>query len=125
MSAPGNPGKALAKDCDFPSWNGSEQLGPHHCGQEVLQAGEEEQDQRALPGVPPHHRGQHHLLPHHAHGDPVETNLGGKLGSVVFCLIMLVLQWHAGNMLCKVLMMVRTGGYILSSLMLVVLSIDR
>ena len=35
------------------------------------------------------------------------------------------LQWHAGNLLCKVLMMIRTGGYILSSLLLVVLSIDR
>ena len=35
------------------------------------------------------------------------------------------LQWHAGNVACKVLMMIRTGGYILSSLMLIVLSIDR
>ena len=34
-------------------------------------------------------------------------------------------QWHAGNLACKVLMMVRSGGYILSSLMLIVLSIDR
>ena len=34
-------------------------------------------------------------------------------------------QWHAGNFVCKGLMMVRTGGYILSSLMLIVLSIDR
>ena len=37
----------------------------------------------------------------------------------------LTLQWYAGNMMCKVLMMIRTGGYILSSLMLVVISIDR
>ena len=36
-----------------------------------------------------------------------------------------MLQWYAGNLMCKVLMMVRTGGYILSSMMLVVLSIDR
>ena len=36
-----------------------------------------------------------------------------------------ILQWYAGNLMCKVLMMVRTGGYILSSMMLVVLSIDR
>ena len=36
-----------------------------------------------------------------------------------------MLQWYAGNCMCKVLMMIRTGGYILSSLMLVVLSIDR
>ena len=35
------------------------------------------------------------------------------------------MQWHAGTLVCKVLMMIRTGGYILSSLMLVVLSIDR
>ena len=35
------------------------------------------------------------------------------------------IQWHAGNAACKVLMMVRTGGFILSSNMLVVLSIDR
>ena len=35
------------------------------------------------------------------------------------------LQWYAGNLACKGLMMVRTGGYILSSLMLIVLSIDR
>ena len=35
------------------------------------------------------------------------------------------LQWHGDNVTCKVLMMVRTGGYILSSLLLVVLSIDR
>ena len=35
------------------------------------------------------------------------------------------IQWHGGNMMCKLLMMVRTGGYILSSLLLVVLSIDR
>ena len=35
------------------------------------------------------------------------------------------LQWYAGNLLCKGLMMIRTGGYILSSLLLVVLSIDR
>ena len=34
-------------------------------------------------------------------------------------------QWYAGNLACKGLMMVRTGGYILSSLMLIVLSIDR
>ena len=34
-------------------------------------------------------------------------------------------QWYAGNIMCKLLMMVRTGGYILSSLLLVVLSIDR
>jgi hypothetical protein len=37
----------------------------------------------------------------------------------------LTLQWYAGNIMCKVLMMIRTGGYILSSLMLVVISIDR
>jgi len=34
-------------------------------------------------------------------------------------------EWYAGNMVCKVLMMIRTGGFILSSNMLVVLSIDR
>ena len=34
-------------------------------------------------------------------------------------------QWHAGNVACKILMMIRTGGYILSSLMLIVLSVDR
>ena len=34
-------------------------------------------------------------------------------------------QWHAGNVACKVLMMIRTGGYILSSNMLIVLSVDR
>ena len=39
--------------------------------------------------------------------------------------IMLCVQWYAGNFVCKVLMMVRTGGFILSSNMLVVLSIDR
>ena len=38
---------------------------------------------------------------------------------------MFVFQWHASNLLCKVLMMIRTGGYILSSNMLVVLSLDR
>ena len=37
----------------------------------------------------------------------------------------IMLQWYAGNCMCKVLMMIRTGGYILSSLLLVVLSIDR
>ena len=40
-------------------------------------------------------------------------------------MLMLMLQWHAGNVACKVLMMIRTGGYILSSLMLIVLSVDR
>ena len=39
--------------------------------------------------------------------------------------MMLCVQWYAGNFVCKVLMMVRTGGFILSSNMLVVLSIDR
>jgi len=34
-------------------------------------------------------------------------------------------EWYAGNIVCKGLMMVRTGGYILSSNMLVVLAIDR
>ena len=43
----------------------------------------------------------------------------------IFVIMMISLQWHAGNMACKVLMMIRTGGYILSSLMLIVLSIDR
>ena len=38
---------------------------------------------------------------------------------------MLMFQWHAGNVACKVLMMIRTGGYIHSSLMLIVLSVDR
>ena len=42
-----------------------------------------------------------------------------------FVIMMIYLQWHAGNVACKVLMMIRTGGYILSSLMLIVLSIDR
>lgn len=37
----------------------------------------------------------------------------------------LTIEWHAGNIMCKVLMMFRTGGYILSSLILVVISIDR
>ena len=40
-------------------------------------------------------------------------------------MMMLCVQWYAGNFVCKVLMMVRTGGFILSSNMLVVLSIDR
>ena len=35
------------------------------------------------------------------------------------------IEWYAGNLLCKALMMVRTGGFILSSNLLVVLSIDR
>ena len=39
--------------------------------------------------------------------------------------MMLCVQWYAGNFVCKVLMMVRTGGFILSSNMLVMLSIDR
>ena len=39
--------------------------------------------------------------------------------------MMMMFQWHAGNVACKVLMMIRTGGYILSSLMLIVLSVDR
>ena len=34
-------------------------------------------------------------------------------------------KWYAGNLMCKALMMVRTGGFILSSNLLVVLSIDR
>ena len=34
-------------------------------------------------------------------------------------------KWYAGNFVCKVLMMARTGGFIASSNMLVVLSIDR
>ena len=34
-------------------------------------------------------------------------------------------KWHAGNLVCKGLMMVRTGGFILSSNMLVVLAMDR
>ena len=38
---------------------------------------------------------------------------------------MTMMQWYAGNLMCKVLMMIRTGGYILSSLLLVVISIDR
>ena len=36
-----------------------------------------------------------------------------------------MLQWYADNLTCKMLMMMRTGGYILSSNLLVVLSIDR
>ena len=36
-----------------------------------------------------------------------------------------ICQWYADNVLCKILAMVRTGGFILSSNMLVVLSIDR
>ena len=36
-----------------------------------------------------------------------------------------MLQWYADNFSCKALMMMRTGGYILSSNLLVVLSIDR
>ena len=43
----------------------------------------------------------------------------------LFVIMMIYPQWHAGNVACKVLMMIRTGGYILSSLMLIVLSIDR
>ena len=35
------------------------------------------------------------------------------------------IEWYASNMVCKVLMMIRTGGFILSSNMLVVFSIDR
>ena len=34
-------------------------------------------DERALPGVPPHHRRHHHLLHHDAHGDHLE---GGHRG---------------------------------------------
>ena len=41
------------------------------------------------------------------------------------CKNCLILQWYAGNFVCKVLMMARTGGFIASSNMLVVLSIDR
>ena len=37
----------------------------------------------------------------------------------------LTIQWEAGNFLCKFLMMFRTGGFILSSCILVVISIDR
>ena len=44
---------------------------------------------------------------------------------LVVMVVIMMLQWHAGNVACKVLMMIRTGGYILSSLMLIVLSIDR
>ena len=44
---------------------------------------------------------------------------------MLMMVMMLMLQWHAGNVACKVLMMIRTGGYILSSLMLIVLSVDR
>ena len=44
---------------------------------------------------------------------------------MVMLRMMVMLQWHAGNVACKVLMMIRTGGYILSSLMLIVLSVDR
>ncbi|XP_023339753.1 gonadotropin-releasing hormone receptor [Eurytemora carolleeae] len=35
------------------------------------------------------------------------------------------IQWHASNALCKMLMMLRTGGFYLSSNLLVILSIDR
>ena len=37
----------------------------------------------------------------------------------------LTIEWYAGNPVCKVLMMFRTGGFILSSAILVVISIDR
>ena len=37
----------------------------------------------------------------------------------------LTIEWHAGNPACKILMMCRTGGFILSSAILVVISIDR
>ena len=37
----------------------------------------------------------------------------------------LTIEWQGGNILCKVLMMIRTGGYILSSCILVIISIDR
>ena len=37
----------------------------------------------------------------------------------------LTIEWHAGNLACKILMMFRTGGFILSSAILVVISIDR
>ena len=46
----------------------------------------------------------------------------GRLSTHV---LRLTIQWYAGNIMCKLLMMFRTGGYILSSLLLVVLSIDR
>ena len=44
---------------------------------------------------------------------------------ITFFIMTIYPQWHAGNVACKVLMMIRTGGYILSSLMLIVLSVDR
>ena len=37
----------------------------------------------------------------------------------------LTIEWHAGNLACKILMMFRTGGFILSSYILVVICIDR
>ena len=37
----------------------------------------------------------------------------------------LTIEWHAGNLACKILMMFRTGGFILSSFILVVICIDR
>ena len=35
-------------------------------------------DKRALPGVPPHHRGRHHLLRHPAHGDHLAGHHRGQ-----------------------------------------------
>ena len=85
----------------------------HHssgdCQQAVHLAWNQEQDQHALPCVPPHHCRHYHLLHHHAHGDALETD------TAVVC-------WQY---FVQGPMMIRTGGYILSSLMLVVISIDR
>ena len=55
----------------------------------------------------------------------VMFSLKEQSSNMFVCNIWMKFQWHAGNVACKVLMMIRTGGYILSSNMLVVLSLDR
>ena len=85
----------------------------------------QEPDQCPLLGIPLDHRGHHHLLHHIAHGDSLEGHHRGGKGKSFKTIFTIYLQWYGGNLLCKTLMMIRTGGYILSSNLLVVLSIDR
>ena len=124
----------------------------HHNNWQVRNA---KSHKRSLPCFPSHSRRRNCLLHYNADGDHLEGRDWGiciakskktrspprKMRRNIkslrdFIIIMhrswctkdlqkFRLQWYAGNLACKGLMMVRTGGYILSSLMLIVLSIDR
>ena len=93
-----------------------------------------ESDECPLLGFPPHSRRRDRLLHHNAHGDHLEDrDWGVCVAKRLFIIFMhwscksrilkdlgkFNLQWYAGNLACKALMMVRTSGYILKIIMII------